>query len=235
MPVGNLAGWHQVFAADFCYSVPLGHFPSAVSGTWGAYPDGWRDTTGNGVYDCSLVCSVSGGTLNLYLHTINGVHYVAAPFPKIPGTNAWNGGNYGMLYGRYEIRFRADSVAGYKTAWLLWPDDNLSPPNGEIDFPEGDLNAHICAFMHYEGTSGGQDVYCTPATYPAWHTAIIEWTPSAVTFMLDGSVIGVSTKDVPSTPMHLVLQTETSMDEPAPASGAAGTVHIAWVTVYRPS
>jgi hypothetical protein len=32
----------------------------------------------------------------------------------------------GQTYGHYAVRVRADAVAGYKAAWLLWPDG----PNG---------------------------------------------------------------------------------------------------------
>ena len=39
MPVGDLTGWHQVFADDFTTDVPIGSFPAEVS-KWTAYPDG---------------------------------------------------------------------------------------------------------------------------------------------------------------------------------------------------
>src|SRR5438552_671366 len=37
MPVGDLAGWHQVFTDDFTTSVSQGSFPSAVATKWSAY------------------------------------------------------------------------------------------------------------------------------------------------------------------------------------------------------
>ena len=232
MPVGDLPGWRQVFADDLTTDVPVGSFPSAVSGRWGAYSDGWTDTSKNGTYMPSKVVSVRDGIMNLYLHTENGVHMVAVPYPKLPGAGAHNG----MLYGRYAVRFRSDPVPGYKTAWLLWPDSGSWPGDGEIDFPEGRLDGTISAFMHRQGASGGgdQDAFDSPATYTSWHTAVIEWSPAATRFILDDKVVGTSTSRIPNTPMHWVLQTETSLSG-APTDGAAGNVQVDWVAVYRPA
>ncbi|HEX8226949.1 MAG TPA: glycoside hydrolase family 16 protein [Candidatus Saccharimonadales bacterium] len=228
MPIGDLPGWKQIFTDDFTANVPVGSFPGAVSAKWGAYPDGWKDTSRNGTYYPSKVISQQNGLLNMYLHTENGVHMVSAPVPKLPGIPN------GQLYGRYAMRFRADPLVGYKTAWLLWPDSETWPRDGEIDFPEGNLNGTIEAYMHRQnGTSGGdQDGYTTSATYPSWHTAIIEWGPSSVRFILDGTTIGTSTSRIPNTPMHLVLQTETALDGTVPANSVAGNVQLDWIAIW---
>jgi hypothetical protein len=34
------------------------------------------------------------------------------------------------------VRFKTDSMHGYKGAWLLWPASEVWPRDGEIDFPE---------------------------------------------------------------------------------------------------
>ena len=231
MPVGDIPGWHQVFADDFTTDVPLGSFPSAIANRWKAYPDGSKDTSGNGTYYPSKVVSIQNGVMNVYVHTENGVHMVAAVGPILP-----NQVGSSQLYGRYAIRFKADPVPGYKTAWLLWPDSEVWPRDGEIDFPEGGLASNICGYMHYQnGTSGGdQDKYCTPTTYTSWHTAVIEWLPTRLTFLLDGQVVGNSTSRIPNTPMHWVIQTETSLAS-VPTDTAAGNVQIDWVAMYSPS
>jgi beta-glucanase (GH16 family) len=232
MPVGNISGWRQVFADDFNQNVPLGQFPAAVSSQWTGY-NGSKDTSGNGTYDPSQVVSIHNGIMDLYLHTENGVHLVAAPQPIIPGATGSDGG---MVYGMYEVRFRADPVPGYKAAWLLWPDSN-NWPDGEIDFPEGNLNANFDGFMHHVGDPEAQDAFTTTDTFDNWQTATIEWTPSSLTFLLDGQVIGTSTSqvDIPDTAMHWVLQTETQLDGGAPSDSAAGHVDIDWVVIYAPA
>jgi hypothetical protein len=236
MPVGNLPGWTQVFAEDFTTDAALGSFtntssdsttlsaPSAYASKWTSYPNNWKDTSKNGTYDAAKTLSVSNGNLDIFLHSENGVHFVAAPMPVLPV----------MTYGRYSVRFQADAVPGYKTAWLLWPDSEIWPADGEIDFPEGDLSGtdSIHGFMHFASASGGQDAFDSGAKYSGWHVATIDWTPGKVVYYLDGKVIGTSTTMVPSRPMHWVLQTESQLSGGAPADSSAGHVRIDWVTAY---
>ncbi|HEV3173235.1 MAG TPA: glycoside hydrolase family 16 protein [Actinocrinis sp.] len=245
MPVGDIPGWHQIFADDFLTDVPVGGFsgcdpvrricsglPSDVASKWWAYPDGWPDTDQQGIYTPSKTISISDGMMRLDLHTENGVHMVAAPLPKIPGASGSEGG---QVYGRYAIRFLVEQpTPGYKVAWLLWPDSENFPEDGEIDFPEGNLVGVINAYMHHmNGTSDmDQDAYQTSVRISSgWHTAVIEWTAQAVDFLLDGATIGTSTSRVPSTPMHWVIQSET--DGVTPDSSTA-VILIDWVAIYRP-
>jgi hypothetical protein len=127
--------------------------PASVAAKWRAYPDGWRDT-GTGTYYPSKVLSIRHGILDYYIHTgtVHGekVHMVSALVPKIPG----GVDNGGLLYGRYVIRFRADAPPRYHAAFLFWPDTNHWPCDGEIDFPESDLDAHIYAFMRHRAPCG---------------------------------------------------------------------------------
>jgi chitodextrinase len=237
MPVGDLPGWRQIFADSFATDVPLGSFPAAASSRWSSYPYPWKDTSENGTYYPQKGVSIHGGLMDIWLHTetLNGVatHIVNAPNPILPGKTSGKG----QLYGRYVVRFRADPVPGYKTAWLLWPDSGVWPRDGEIDFPEGNLPGQIHAFMHRQGAVSGsdQDAYSTGAYYTTWHTAVIEWLPNRCTFILDGRVIGNATSRIPNTPMHWVLQTETQLSGGAPASTASGHVYIDWVAVYAPA
>jgi len=253
VPIGNLPGWKQVFYDDFQNeSVLAGQFSgcstsafnctglsSAMQAKWWDYPDGWLDTAGNCEYYPSQVMSISGGIMNMFIHTTaNDICMTAAPEPKLPEpTDSSNG----QLYGMYSVRMRADPVPGYKTAFLLWPDSNDWPADGEIDFPEGGLDGTSNAYMHYQGATSGsqQDAYSTGITYTGWHTYTIEWTPDYVKFLLDGQVVGDSTDTsyIPDTPMHWVLQTESDLDGDKPAASAQGNLQIAWVSIwsYDPS
>jgi beta-glucanase (GH16 family) len=222
-----------MFSDDFNENVSLGQFPTEVASKWGAYPDGWPDTTHHGTYEPTQVVRIHDGIMNLFLHTANGVHMVAAPYPKIPGATGADGG---VLYGMYEVRFRAQQVKGYKTAWLLWPDSE-NQQDGEIDFPEGNLQQNIIAFMHHRDSDPKlQDSYQTSYSYADWHTATTIWTANAVIFMLDGKVIGESTNksNIPDKPMHWVLQTETRTGGGPPSDTATANVQIDWVSVWLP-
>jgi hypothetical protein len=223
-PRGDLPGWRQTYVEDFKTDVATGSFPGFYSKHWGAYEDGWKDTSKNGTYMPSKVLSVHDGVLDYSLRTENGLHMVSAP---------WLKDTSGQTYGRYSVRFRADQLPGYKTAWLLWPDSERWPDDGEIDFPEGNLDSTISGFAHHASAAGTQDVFDTSATFASWHTATIEWLPGKVTFVLDGKVLGSSTKNVPATAMHWVLQTETRISKAAPNPNVEGHVLVDWVALYQ--
>jgi Glycosyl hydrolases family 16 len=233
MPVGDLPGWHQVFAGNFTTAVPAGHFPGSVYGArWSVYQNGTPDTWRVGRECPSKVLSVHNGVLDYYLHTVsrfekwNNVHCVAAALPKVHGA--------GQTYGRYSVRFRADPVLDYAMAALLWPNDGKWPDHGEIDFAEGRLDGTVNAFAHHADHGGGQQAFDSHKRFTPWHTATVEWTPGKEVFYLDGKVIGTSATLVPNKPMHPVLQADTAYGK-VPPNTAAGHIQIAWVVVYTRS
>ena len=234
MPVGDLPGWRQFFTDDFSTDVPMGSFPAAVAADWGAYPAPWKDTSKRGSYAPLKVVEISNGILSKHNHTENGVPLVAAILPKLPDTTTPGAG---VLYGRFAVRFRTDPLPGYSMAWLLWPDSETWPRDGEIDFPEmGLASSTIGAYAHRQGATTAADkmVFVAPADLTAWHTAIIEWSPDLLVFRLDGVEIGRTTERVPNTPMHWVLQTETlftALGAPDPA--VAGNVQIDWLAAWN--
>lgn len=225
MPVGDLPNWKQVFTEDFTTPVARGAFPGAsYSGRWTMYDD-FSDTYGAGRYDRTAL-SVRDGALDLYMHTNSAGQPISnAPVPIV--TKAWEG----QTYGRYSVRFKSDKLPGYKAAWLLWPtSDDWN--QGEIDFPEGDLDGDIWGFNHCIGNPAANCFHVdTGVSFDDWHTATIEWQPGRLTYILDGEVVGTTTHSVPDVPMRWVLQTETA-GSAGPAAHVAGSVLIDWVTVY---
>ncbi|MEQ4519837.1 glycoside hydrolase family 16 protein [Pseudarthrobacter sp. B907] len=239
LPVGDLPGWKQVFTEDFTQGdVPLGAFPGpAYQGRWSAgYKDGTPDTAGqasggkSGYYP-SRVLSVSNGVLDWFMHSENGVFMGAAPTPRIPNASTAPPRANSLLYGRVSVRFRADSLAGYKTAWLFWPDSGVWPRDGEIDFPEGQLSDIIYGAAHYAAPQDGFDKFDSTSTFTSWHIATTEWSPGRVEFLLDGRSLGASTTLVPSTPMHYILQTEACLPA-CPAPQTQGHVQLDWIAVW---
>lgn len=234
MPLGDLTGWRQIFTEEFTQDATLGNFPGTTYGSkWGYYDDGWPDTAGKNdgtpsQYFTTKVVSVSGGVLNKHLHFENGKFMASALLPVM-------GNNGNQLYGKYTVRFRAVNGAhGYKTAWLLWPESEKWPDDGEIDYPEGDLDSTIAAFHHFAQPAGinpFQDAFITDKTYAAWHTASTEWKPGRITFFLDGQQIGTTTTKVPTKPMHWVLQSESCLGG-CPTQNAVSDIQIDWVTAY---
>lgn len=222
MPVGDLPGWKQVFTDDFTTPAAQGSFNSVYGSKWTTY-HGFSDTWGNGWYDRNYI-STKSGVLDYDLRTVNGKAISYAPSPIV--TTPWKG----QTYGRFTARFRADAIAGYKTAWLLWPDSN-NWQDGEIDFPEGGLTGTMYGFNHCVGNASVNCYWTnTNKTYTDWHTVTLEWTPTKLTYLVDGQVAGSTTTSVPTAPMHWMLQTET--ENTKPAATAAGHLQIDWVSVY---
>ncbi|GAA0303884.1 fibronectin type III domain-containing protein [Kineococcus aurantiacus] len=231
MPVGGLTGWKQVFAEDFTADLPLGGWPGAYSGRFEPYDWGTPDTGKQGVWKTSKVFSAKGGVGDYYLHSENGVPQSAALIPKVGGRNA------DQVFGRYSVRFKVDpGMAGWSSAWLLWPLDDGDPATrewpdkGEIDWPEGELDGEVKGFLHYANPAGGQDEFHSGVAFsPGWHTATTEWTAGQVKFLLDGRLVGTATRQVPTGPMHWVLQSETAYGE---KPTTAGHIQIDWVVQY---
>jgi hypothetical protein len=236
---GDLPGWRQIFTDDFTTDVPswgectsydggrdCPGLPTAYRSKWWAYPSSYQDTrqktSGDGGSYQPSNMSMHGGLLHLKLRRVNGVSQSAAPIPKIPGG--------AQTYGRYAIRFRSDPSNSFKAAWLLW---RTSASWGEIDFPESDLDGTISAFNHHPT---GQAVSDSDVRFGdgQWHTAVTEWTPGLVRFILDGEEIGRDSgaADVPSTPMTWVIQTETILSGTLPANSPDVSVYIDWVAVW---
>jgi len=247
MPVGDLPGWRQIFADDFGHeSVPLGAscgdpngFPHPLS-NWDAYPYPWQGTPTWGTYCPERTTSIHDGLMDVWLHSepVDGrmLHLIDAPFPRIAGYPHGNG----QVYGRYAIRYRVpEPFPLFHLSFMLWPDSNIWPAEGEIDFPESETDGSAWAFMHWKGgtSAGQQDAYSAGTLAGGWHTAVIEWLPSRVTFLLDGRVVGSSTdaSRIPSTPMHFLLQHGGSFFVPEPDATTQGHVLVDWVAIYARS
>lgn len=224
LPIGNLPGWKQVFASGFTTPLARGDFPGPYANSWMSY-NGIRDTSGRGLYDQSII-SVHDGLLDLYLHTQNGEALGAAPIPLVGGK--WGG----QVYGRFSVRMKADALPNFGISFLLWPDSN-DWHQGEIDFPEGELNGPIKGFNHCGGLVPGKNCFgkVSDIGFTHWHTYTIEWTPKRITFLIDGTVFGTTTKDIPDARMHWVGQVGTAGGK-KPAPSVAGHLLIDWMTIY---
>ena len=223
MPVGNLPGWTQTFTEDFTTNVNRGSFPGAYANKWLSYT-GFPDTSHAGDYDQSII-SAQDGNLDLYLHTKNGRPKGAAPVPLVNGK--WGG----QTYGKFSVRMRADNLPGYGTGFLLWADsDNWN--DGEIDFPESGLDDVAKGYNHCPGNAAQNCLVANAnTTYYGWHTYTIDWTPTRLTFLIDDQTIATTTTNIPTKPLHWVMQAATTGITPAPTT--AGHLLIDWVTIYR--
>jgi len=226
-------GWDLRFSDEFSTNIARGSFVNATKGRYYAYPNTWRDTSGNGTYSPEII-AVQNGVLDMAVGTVNGVHKVAAFRPLPAGMLSSLGDLKGL---RAEFRIRADRMLGYKGVPLLWPMSGKWPYDGEINFPESNFDINPRAYMHHQAATSGsdQEYFFTPSatSWQDWHTYVIEWKPGvSCEFFLDGKSIGRSTYKVPSTAMHLDMQFETQVSGGAPSSTVSGHIQIDRLAVW---
>ena len=228
MPIGNVVSngrtWTQSYAENF-------NTPAALGTVLSTYPElkayaGFRDTSGKGLYAPDKVLSVANGNLDFDLHSENGQPLVATVLPDDYAPH---------MTGRFEMRFKADSIVGYKFVAMFWPENN-DFNDGEIDWPEGNLTGAIFASSKVPGTAAtGVKQYITPqraVDLSDYHTTTIEWDKSEVRFYLDGRQIG-STSVLPTTPMRVTLQAETTIGKSAVPPSASGHIDIDWISIWN--
>jgi hypothetical protein len=233
-PKDDLPGWTHIFADDFDLPAATGSWANASDPNkivyvgaqgqqWRTYPSTYTDTYQHRPYRPDAVLSVADGTLNFDLHDVDGQPAGANPSPILG-----NGSQY-QTYGRYSARLRVDTpgLSQYYAAWLLWPESETWPTDGEDDFPEGALDGTVSGFHHYARAAGGQEGVDTGAVFTDWHTYTMEWSPGLIRYLLDDVVVFQSTHYVPTKPMRWQLQTETK------GNGThQGHLLVDWVSVW---
>jgi hypothetical protein len=252
MPVGDVTSgghtWRQIRTEDFTKDAALGSWASDCSpgtilytgatGTpWRAYPKCYLDTNQKRPYRSDQVLSVHNGTLDFWLHTVDGKPAGANPSPVLP-----NGTQY-QTYGRYEARFKTTTtnLSHYYTAWLLWPQDDTRWTCAESDFPESQLSTStIGAYAHYNtdtvncpDSTRTQDAFSKTVDKTQWHTYTQEWMPGKRNYYLDGVLIGSSTNNVYAGVERWQLQTETNTNcESTNSCTQDGHLLVDWAVVY---
>jgi Glycosyl hydrolases family 16 len=215
---GSVPGWQLTYSTDF----PGNSLPSH----WGAY-SGQPGNDPDGNWNPANV-AVSGGELHFY--AANG------------STGGVSFGGNPQTYGMYQVRMKGDYEPGINISdiLLLWPDSNVWPP--EIDFFEdsGGDRGNYLATVH-PGPNGVNDnqmhVNVNNNNATQWHTYGVQWTPSTITFTVDGQSVGsVSQSDTgswPNIPMNLDIQSQ-NLGPAQPANGTE-TMTVAWVAEYAMS
>lgn len=237
-PRMELPEWTPIFYDDFDRDAPIGSWANDCDSgkvgyqgqqgqQWLSYPRCFNDTFDRRPYRSDQVLQVADGMLIFNLHTVDGQPAGANPSPILR-----NGSQY-QRYGRYSARMRVDNpnLTEYYVAWLLWPQSERWPGDGELDFPEGGLAGPVGGFQHFAGPAScdgckipSRDI---GARFTDWHTYTIEWSPGRVRYLLDDVVVLDSSESVPTTPMRWQLQTETRGN-----GNNSGRLLVDWVSVW---
>jgi beta-glucanase (GH16 family) len=140
-------------------------------------------------------------------------------------------------YGAFFVRSR-DTGAGPTSVELLWPQSNDWPP--EVDFNETlGLATATTATIHW-GPNNTQYHSSYNVNMTQWHTWGVVWTPTSITYTVDGTVwasVTSASAQIPNVPMHLALQQQTWCGA-SPVWACPTTpvsMQINWVAIYTPN
>ena len=78
-----------------------------------------------------------------------------------------------------------------------------------------------------------QQAFPAGASWSGWHTSEIDWTPTGLSFRLDGKLIGSTTSGVPDEPMDWIIQNESALNGESAAPNSSAQMDISYVAYYR--
>lgn len=156
--------------------------------------------------------------------------------------NRWVSGGVSMArlvnqtYGRWVVRFRMPRGTGVGMDVALRPSGGGTVVDWiEESSDKGAARAIETATLHYGGTRVHAHV---KANFAKWHTMILAWTPGHITVRLGHHRWANYTSHVPSSPMHLVMQTNVGTNGftgtmPNSTTPNRVTLFVDYVAVYR--
>lgn len=220
-PSRHQAGWKLKFVDDFT---------SLDTARWARY-DSPHKGGDMGIWAPSQV-RVAGGALKL-VNT-----YDRKRSNWLTGGVSLKGQS--LRYGKVVVRLRHEAGAGTRGVALLWPDANASWPP-EIDFYETGADSptrtKTMVTNHYKTKTAPHLLQQAGVKrdFKKWSTVAVEWTPTSLTYKIEGVVTARHTGHSPNTRMHLALQTETASRAAGRAPSSAVPSHalvIDWVALY---
>lgn len=137
-------------------------------------------------------------------------------------------------YGAYFVRSRVTGD-GPNQVELLWPANNQWPP--EIDFNETQGGAEATTWTIHYGPINSVDQGIIKIDMTKWHTWGVIWTPTSVTYTVDGTKWGGTTNPVesPTIPMTLDFEQRTLCSVGRQCPTKRTSMLIDWVAEYSKS
>ena len=152
--------------------------------------------------------------------------------------NAWATGgvcqcDINNTYGAYFVRSRVTGP-GPTQVEMLMPEVGWPP---EIDFNETrQSDGNTIATLHY--TSADLQIYRSlNIDLTQWHTWGVVWTPTSLTYTVDGQAWGIidSASEIPDQPMHLDITQQTWCSSGFACPTAPESTQVDWVEEYKPT
>jgi hypothetical protein len=137
-----------------------------------------------------------------------------------------------MLYGAFFVRSRVTG-AGPNSAELLWPGSNVWPP--EIDFNENLSHANLTTATLHWGPGNNTNFDILHINMLNWHTWGVIWTPTSVTYVVDGHAWHVNNDPatIPNIPMDLNFEQRTVCSKNFDCPTQPSALLVDWVEEYK--
>lgn len=201
------------------------------------------------IYSCTpndpRIESVSNGALHLTaleLTTPTVCNTAYAPTNWIAGTVTTNG-HFSQTYGRWEARVRAPLgvTGGFNEQFWMYPDPKYTlwtpPSSGEIDVSQqfSWWPTYYYPALHY-GTGTwllGTNYQACAAQRGVWNTYDLIWTPTSLTFQINGQTCLVNTAADPAfTKPFFINLSEALFNADSTTQGSA-TMDVDYVRVWK--
>lgn len=189
--------------------------------------------------------SVSGGYLNL---TVRRTAYFRCKTPKSSFRTNWVGGSvytasFGQAYGRFAIRAKfpeAHGLQGLQSALWTYPRsmslNKATTGTGEIDIAEAYSRWPNYVMPTVHNFLGGSTAHCDMLDYgAAFHTYVVEWTPTRASFYYDGVLCMQAGRTGTTVPFLLALTQGlgNKSDAPNASTPSVATMQVDWVRVWK--
>jgi hypothetical protein len=139
-----------------------------------------------------------------------------------------------LTYGAFFVRSRV-TAGGTDAAQLLWPANNSWPP--ELDFNESGVSPMTSTWTDHYSSAKTFVQSTRTINVRHWHTWGVVWTPTSVTFVVDGQAWGQLTAkaQIPNLPMTLDLQQQTWCGIQPECPKRPSTMLVDWVVAFTPT
>lgn len=138
-----------------------------------------------------------------------------------------------LLYGAFFVRSRITG-AGPNEVELLWPKSNHWPP--EVDFNEtGDVDSSTSWTIHFGALDDTHQLTLHHINLTNWHTWGVIWTPTTLTFTVDGLPWGSYSNPaaIPHVPMTLDIQQRPACAVSPTCVASKQSLLVDWVAEYQ--
>jgi hypothetical protein len=212
-----LAGYRRVYATDF---------------TGSALPPGWVDFTGVPGGDPGGQFSPSHVVVTHGMLELNTWRDAAYHDKWVSGGLCQCGLKY--TYGAFFVRSRITGP-GPNEVQLLWPASNIWPP--EIDFYETGSKDNSTSWTLHYGSDNDFVQQTLRVDQTKWHTWGVIWTPTKITYTIDGRAWGSYTGSyaIPTVPMTLDLQQRPGCSLGPVCTSVPQSMLVDWIAEYTRS